>query len=88
METRDEAERIALALRRIPVAGLSYDDWVRVGLALKGALGEAGLPLWMWWSAQHPDNRPEDSERKWRSFKPGRIGAGTLFYLEKTLGRG
>lgn len=84
--SRSEAERVADALRRIPVDDLGYRDWITVGLALKAALGEAGLPLWLWWSSQHPDNRPEDSLRKWATFKPGRIGAGKIFYLAKLHG--
>ena len=42
---------IRAALAFIPNAELDYDSWVRIGLALKGALGDAGEELFAFWSA-------------------------------------
>jgi hypothetical protein len=39
---------LAHALECIPSE--EYDEWVRIGLALKNSLGDAGLPLWIEWS--------------------------------------
>jgi putative DNA primase/helicase len=74
-------QSIAAALERIGNPDLHYDQWIRIGLALKSALGEGGRDLWLWWSALSGKNDPRLTERKWTSFKPTRIGAGSIFYL-------
>ena len=38
------------------------------------------------WSAQSAKNNPKESARVWKSFKPTRIGAGTIFYLAERAG--
>ena len=47
--------------------GYDYDRWVPVGIAIYGALGEEGRPLWLEWSYQQPagEETPED---KWETF--------------------
>ena len=40
------------ALAWIPNADLDYDSWVRIGMAIKGGIGEAGAELFAAWSAQ------------------------------------
>lgn len=75
--TRD-AVRAALAF--IPNADLDYDSWVRIGMALKGALGEDGADLFAAWSAQSGKNVPETTVKTWAGFKPGRIGAGSIYH--------
>jgi putative DNA primase/helicase len=70
----------------------SYDDWICIGLAIKGALGQDGRADFLAFSAQHSKNDPRESERKWDSFwkrkKPDNksIGAGTIFYLARQAG--
>lgn len=76
---RGTLEAIGDALRWIPNPDLPYDDWVRVGLAVKGAMGDAGEGLWMSWSAQAGKNDPATTEKTWRGFRPMRIGAGTIY---------
>ncbi len=69
------------ALRHIPNADVHYDSWVRIGMAIKGALGDEGGPLFEAWSASSQKNNPATTARSWRSFAPTRIGAGTLYKL-------
>jgi hypothetical protein len=69
------------ALVHIVNADLDYDSWVRIGMAIKGALGDEGWPLFEAWSASSLKNDPKTTARAWRSFKPERIGAGTLYKL-------
>ncbi|MBJ3778844.1 bifunctional DNA primase/polymerase [Acuticoccus mangrovi] len=74
-------EAIAAALAYVPNADLAYDDWIRVGLALKGALGDDGTDLFVAWSAQSGKDEPDFTEKTWAGLKPERIGAGTIYRL-------
>lgn len=79
-------EKIASALRHIP-NDLDYDDWIKIGYALYGELGEGGRDLWEEWSATYTDNDPKVSSAKWPSFKNGRsVSIGTLFWHAKDRG--
>ena len=49
---------IRSALAWLPNAELDYDSWMRIGMALKGALGEEGATLFAEWSAQAAKNDP------------------------------
>jgi Primase C terminal 2 (PriCT-2)/Bifunctional DNA primase/polymerase, N-terminal/Protein of unknown function (DUF3987) len=73
-------EAIADALRFIPNADLDYDSWVRIGMALKGALGEDGWNLFAAWSASSSKDVPETTAKTWASLTPERIGAGTIYH--------
>lgn len=77
---------IRAALAFIPNAELDYDSWVRIGLALKGALGDAGEELFASWSAQAVKNDDAFTARSWASFKPNTIGAGTIYHLAMERG--
>ena len=79
-------EAIRAALAWIPNADLAYDDWVRIGLALKGALGEAGAALFAAWSAQSAKDDPACTAKTWDGLRPERIGAGTLYHLAMERG--
>jgi hypothetical protein len=79
---RSDAKRIADALEDYGNRDLHYDDWVRVGHAIKRELpGADGLELWCWWSSLSRKNDPRLTERKWATFGPREITAGTIFYL-------
>ncbi len=69
------------ALAWIPNADFGYDSWVRLGLALKGALGEAGADLFALWSAQSGKDDPAFTAKTWAGLKAERIGAGTIYHL-------
>jgi len=77
---------ISAALARIPNEELDYDSWVRIGMALKGALGEEGAGLFAEWSAEADKNDPATTARSWASFRPDRIGAGTIYRLAMERG--
>ena len=77
---------IEAALAWLPNAELDYDSWMRVGMALKGALGEAGADLFADWSAQAAKDVPATTMKAWASFKPDRIGAGTIYHLAMQRG--
>jgi hypothetical protein len=75
------AEAIRDALGVIPNADLDYHSWVRVGLALKGALGDAGGDLFAAWSAQSAKDDAAFTAKIWAGLKADRIGAGTIYHL-------
>ena len=77
---------IAAALEWLPNDELDYDSWMRIGMALKGALGEAGADLFAAWSAQASKGVPATTAKAWASFKPDRIGAGTIYHLAMERG--
>jgi hypothetical protein len=77
---------IRTALAWLPNAELDYDSWMRIGMALKGALGEVGGVLFADWSAQAAKNHPDTTAKAWASFKPDRIGAGTIYHLAMARG--
>ncbi|MBF0462237.1 MAG: PriCT-2 domain-containing protein [Magnetococcales bacterium] len=79
-------EAITDALCYIVNADLPYDDWVRIGMAIKGALGDAGAWLFADWSASSSKNVSETTARAWDSFHPTSIGAGTLYHLAQRNG--
>jgi hypothetical protein len=79
-DLRGTPAAIADALRFIPNADLDYDSWVRIGLALKGALGEDGWSLFAAWSAASSKDVPEFTLKTWAGLKPERIGAGTIYH--------
>ena len=80
-EQRGTYEAVEDALRHIVNADLDYDSWVRIGMAIKGALGDEGWPLFEAWSESSQKNDPKTTARSWRSFAPQRIGAGTIYKL-------
>lgn len=80
-EQRGTFEAVEDALAHIVNADLAYDSWVRIGMAIKGALGDEGWPLFEDWSATSQKNDSKTTARSWRSFAPQRIGAGTLYKL-------
>ena len=77
---------IRAALAWLPNAELDYDSWMRVGMAMKGALGEAGADVFADWSAQAAKDVPAITAKAWASFKPDRIGAGTIYHLAMERG--
>lgn len=76
-----DLERVRAALKH-----LSSDDrslWIRVGMALKAGIGDAGLELWDDWSRGSPKHVDGECEDKWEGFShssEGGVGLGTIFY--------
>jgi hypothetical protein len=71
---RATLEEVREVLKRIPNDGWDYDRWIRIGIAIYGALGEEGYELWLEWSHQQPDG-DYTPEEKWETFK-GTTSAG------------
>ena len=85
-ELRGTIAAVKAAMAHIPNDDLHYDDWIRIGLALKGALGPAGFDLWAEWSARSPKDVPRNTVKAWNGLKPDRIGAGTIYYYASERG--
>ena len=76
---------LAEALRYIS-PDCDYHTWIKVGTALKSALGDAGFALWDDWSSTSPKYDAREMPAKWQSFDPERITAGTILYLARQRG--
>ena len=65
----------------------SRDFWVRIGMAIHSVLpNEEGLKLWSDWSREDCDyadewERGNPCEEPWSSFKPGKVGLGSLIWI-------
>ncbi len=79
-------EAVRAALAHILNTDLDYDSWVRIGLALKGALGDGGASLFAAWSAQSAKDVPATTAKAWAGFRPNSIGAGTIYRLAMDRG--
>lgn len=66
---------------------LSYEDWVKVGMALKSACGDDGLEIWDEWSSGGSRRKAGECGFRWKSFdEDGRVGFGTLLFMAKEAG--
>ena len=63
----------------------SYDNWFRIGLALK-TLGAPGRELWMRWSATSTKHDDAEAGAKWDSFRPERTDYKVVFAAAQTVG--
>ncbi len=86
LKARDP-EALRDALRHIPNDDIDRHDWMVMGMAIKGALGEEGLNDFLDWSAKSEKKFDEaDARKNWVGFHPDNIGAGTIFYEAKRIG--
>ncbi len=78
-----DADRARMALQAIP-ADVPREEWVRAGMAAHAA----GLTLEDFgaWSAPAGNYNARDCRDTWRSFKPGGVGAASLFFMAKRHG--
>ncbi|MCZ7586498.1 MAG: PriCT-2 domain-containing protein [Deltaproteobacteria bacterium] len=66
---------------------VSYDDWLRIGMALHHWDPQAGLSLWDAWSARGEKYVAEEPSLKWDGFTSGGgVTLGTLFDMAKKAG--
>lgn len=68
---------------------MSYDEWVKVGMALHEVTGGTGFAIWNEWSkkgAKYPGHDALD--KHWHSFgkSPTRVGYGTLYKYASQAG--
>ncbi len=74
------------ALRYLP-ADCDREPWVRMGMAIKSELGDAGFDIWNEWSQGGESYDPRDAKDVWRSIKAGgKVTIGTLFHEAKAHG--
>jgi phage/plasmid primase-like uncharacterized protein len=63
------------------------DVWLRMGMAVKSEVGEAGFDLWNDWSQGADSYSPTDARDVWRSIKAiGKVTIGTLYYEARAHG--
>jgi hypothetical protein len=80
----DEYGKMSLAdltelLEKIPVKDLSFDEWLRVGMALHHDRGEDGKELWNEWSAGDPDRYDIRAiHSHWDTFDGDRVNGVTI----------
>lgn len=74
-------EAIASAMGYIPNNDLHYDDWLEIGLAIRGAIGDQGRDLFLEFSAKSGKDDPKHTANKWdRGMTDVReLGAGTIY---------
>lgn len=74
------------ALRFVPAD--SRDTWIRVGMAVKDALGNVGFSLWDSWSKGSDNYDRAVMRTQWRSFrcKHGGVTAATLAFEARARG--
>ena len=75
-------------LRQIPAAELSYEEWLKVGMALKHE--GYGCDVWDAWSQGDSRYKPGVCKAKWQSFREEAgavVTGGTIVALAKKYGR-
>jgi hypothetical protein len=82
-EYYDDYEKAHKVITELCRAGIDYNDWIRMGLAIYARFGESGKPLWelfMTNPCYNDTQRQMDSH--WYSFRSvNKTSLGTLFYL-------
>lgn len=92
----DDAERVIEAIKLIPNTNELFpgrNDYLRMGYAIKGALGEEGLPLFVEWAEKwegngtSAGNTAESATADWRRMRPPfEVGAPYLFEIAQNFG--
>jgi putative DNA primase/helicase len=81
----NDIERIRDALNCIPA--FVRDIWLRMGMAIKSELGDAGFDVWDAWGQQADSHNAHDARDVWKSIRAnGKVTAGTLFHEAKANG--
>lgn len=83
---RSNQTDINKTLSYVPNADLEYDEWLKVGMALKDELGASGFSVWDAWSAQSSKYDPSVMRSKWDSFKGQGVGFGTVVMMARNNG--
>ncbi|MEP7328160.1 MAG: PriCT-2 domain-containing protein, partial [Betaproteobacteria bacterium] len=72
-------DTIRAALAHVPAN--DRDTWLRMGMAVKSEMGDAGYPVWDEWGQTDNSYTEADARAVWRSIKPtGKITIGTLYH--------
>lgn len=80
--------RLKDAVNAIKNKGLHYDEWVRVGMAIKAATDDEDEAFELFDAFSRLDERydAQTTREKFDSFNPTQIGAGTIYYLAEQNG--
>jgi P4 family phage/plasmid primase-like protien len=78
--TGSDTSTVKRLLSKIEPSSLSYEAWIKVGMACKSA-SEDSLDLWDEWSAKDSRYIPGECSRKWESFKGEGVSVGTLYHF-------
>jgi hypothetical protein len=81
---------IVEALKFIPCANATYEQWLKVGMAIHSALGFDGLSIFDEWSktdAKRYDGAKQIA-KKWESFSEGGVSIATVFDMASKNGFG
>jgi putative DNA primase/helicase len=63
------------------------ETWIRMGMAIKSELADAGFDVWETWSQQADSFNVKDARDVWKSIRAGgKVTIGTLFYEAKANG--
>jgi len=82
---RNDLDRIREALPFIDAS--DRETWLRMGMAIKSELGDAGFDAWEAWSLQAESFNTKDARDVWKSIRAnGGVSIGTLFYEAKANG--
>lgn len=81
----NDLRQIESALPHIP-PNCGRDVWLKVQMAVKSALGDAGFSVVDEWSKGAANYSARDTRDVWKSIKPGGIGPGTLFHIARQYG--
>lgn len=83
---QNEFNKIISALKYIS-ADIDYESWIKIGMALKSEMGQAGYSIWHQWSSTGKKYKNEkDVRHHWDSFKRSGVGIGTLYGMAKDSG--
>ncbi|MBL8397245.1 MAG: DUF3987 domain-containing protein [Candidatus Accumulibacter sp.] len=80
-----DIDRIREALQFIDPS--DRETWLRMGMAIKSELADAGFDPWEAWSLQAESFNTKDARDVWQSIRAGgKVTLGTLFYEAKANG--
>lgn len=80
-----ERQRIEAALKAMPE--LEYNDWLRVGSALKSSGDPDALDLWEAYSKRFGKYRPGECGSRWPGLSSTQVKLGTLFHIAREHAR-
>lgn len=90
--TAAEQARLISALQAIDVKACGYEDFLRIGMALK-ELGwersngtDIGFSLWDEWCSRSEHHNQAGLKFKWKSFKRSGVSVGTVYHLARQHG--
>lgn len=83
LERQVPLEQIERMLTSIDVNELSYDEWLRIGMAIKSQYQDNdGLAVWDNWSKKGSRYKQNECKTRWYGFSDsGEVRIGTLFFF-------